>query len=256
MQLASIGTDSAIITSPTTSAAASTVAMTSPAVVVIPAWNLHWSILCNECDRPEHHPQRASVQPSFLFYHAQRSGKLPYQRLAWRSDLCLFCKGQYSEDLSGGYYEAANTMKWGFPLAFTITQLYNKVLESVLWGTDYPVNAHPSPNVFVGQLGVSAVGTTDVDFGYFGPPEEYKMWVPLNIMHTPYYATQQDPSSEITGESAAALDAVPAERSGLRGDAAQSLAHPLHLYHYVSGLVHELYAGWVRAAVVSIFAVH
>ena len=48
---------------------------------------------------------------SLLFYHAQRSGKLgPNRRLAWRGDSCLNCIGPNGEDLTGGYYEAANTM--------------------------------------------------------------------------------------------------------------------------------------------------
>ncbi|RUP51631.1 Six-hairpin glycosidase-like protein [Jimgerdemannia flammicorona] len=164
------------------------------------------------------------IHKSYLFYHSQRSGKLPYQRLAWRGDSCFKCTGSYGEDLSGGYYEAANTMKWGLPLGFIITQLafnlwafpdayvaineWNEGLEAVKWGTDYLINAHPQDYIFVGQLGTSAVGTTDVDFGYFGPPEEYEMWVPLGIMHTALYVTPQEPSSEITGESAAAMAAA------------------------------------------------
>lgn len=164
------------------------------------------------------------VHKSYLFYHSQKSGKLPYQRLAWRGDSCFVCKGTYGEDLSGAYYEAANTMKWGLPLAYTMTahafNLYsfpdafkainewNEGLEMVKWGTDYFINAHPQPNLFVGQLGVSAVGSTDVDFGYFGPPEEYEMWVPLGIMHTPFYISPEDPSSEIAGETAAAMAAT------------------------------------------------
>ncbi|KAG8956487.1 hypothetical protein FRC00_004866 [Tulasnella sp. 408] len=64
------------------------------------------------------------LHKSLLFYHAQRSGKLgPNRRLAWRGDSCFICSGPNGEDLSGGYYEAANTMKWGLPLAFTVTQL-------------------------------------------------------------------------------------------------------------------------------------
>jgi hypothetical protein len=66
------------------------------------------------------------MHKSYLFYHAQKSGYLPYQRLAWRSHSCKNCIGAYGEDLSQGWYEAANTMKWGLPFGFTATQLaYN-----------------------------------------------------------------------------------------------------------------------------------
>ena len=51
------------------------------------------------------------LHKSLLFYHAQRSGPLgPNRRLAWRGDSCFLCTGPKGEDLSGGYYEAANTM--------------------------------------------------------------------------------------------------------------------------------------------------
>lgn len=53
-----------------------------------------------------------ALHKSFLFYAAQRSGKISEHRLAWRTDSCLKCQGKFGEDLSGGWYEAANTMKW------------------------------------------------------------------------------------------------------------------------------------------------
>ncbi|KAG8793235.1 hypothetical protein FRC12_003452 [Ceratobasidium sp. 428] len=133
--------------------------------------------------------------------------------------------------------------KWGLPLAWTITQLafnvhafpdgfkavneLDEAMDGVKWGADYIVNCIANPEQFVGQLGVSAVGETDVDFGYFGPvsrilpsgystvhifaqPEEYDMWVPLKLTHTDgiAYINSTNPSSEILGESAAALAAT------------------------------------------------
>ncbi|KAG8717899.1 hypothetical protein FRC09_013502 [Ceratobasidium sp. 395] len=167
------------------------------------------------------------LHKSLLFYHAQRSGDLgPNRRLAWRGNSCMNCIGLFGEDLRGGYYEAANTMKWGLPLAWTITQLafnvhafpdgfkavneLDEAMDGVKWGADYIVNCIANPDQFVGQLGVSAVGETDVDFGYFGPPEEYDMWVPLKLTHTDgiAYINSTTPSSEILGESAAALAAT------------------------------------------------
>ncbi|KAG9104462.1 hypothetical protein FRC06_002118 [Ceratobasidium sp. 370] len=138
----------------------------------------------------------------------------------------LGLSGLYGEDLSGGYYEAANTMKWGLPLAWTVTQLafnvhafpdgfkavneWEEALEAVKWGSDYLANCIANKDQFVGQLGVSAVGSTDVDFGYFGPPEEYDLWVPLHLTHTDgiAYINSSNPSSEILGETAATLAAT------------------------------------------------
>ncbi|KNC96562.1 uncharacterized protein SPPG_08149 [Spizellomyces punctatus DAOM BR117] len=171
------------------------------------------------------------IHKSYLFYWAQRSGKLPYQRLAWRSDSCLDCRGQYGEDLSGGWYEAANTMKWGGPFGFTAFQLawnvleygdalkqVNEYKESIDWvrqGAEYLLNVY-SKNAtherLVGVYGVSAVGATDIDFGYFGPPEEYLQWVPLNFGRRAFYcegsATLNKGCSDIAGDYASALAAA------------------------------------------------
>ncbi|KAG2172253.1 hypothetical protein INT43_004794 [Umbelopsis isabellina] len=172
------------------------------------------------------------LHKSYLFYHSQKSGHLPYQRLAWRSHSCKNCVGTYGEDLSQGWYEAANTMKWGLPFGFTATQLaYNififkdamksvdelaEGLELTKWGADYLINAHHNDTHFVGQLGVSALGPIskqielDVDFNYWGPPEEYEDWVPTGLPHTAYYNSPEDPASEIAGEYGAAMAATAA----------------------------------------------
>ncbi|KAG8907722.1 hypothetical protein FRB99_002518 [Tulasnella sp. 403] len=171
------------------------------------------------------------LHKALLFYHAQRSGPLgKNRRLAWRGDTCFICTGPKGEDLSGGYFEAANTMKWGLPLSWTLTQLsfniyvfgdamkaVNQLDEAragVKWGVDYLINCVSDSENFVGQFGVSAIkngtGEVDIDFGYFGPPEEYEMWVPLGIQRPSgiAYINSTNPSSEILGESAAALAAA------------------------------------------------
>lgn len=62
-------------------------------------------------ETPKYAYQEA-LHKSFIFYAAQRSGKIDEHRLAWRTHSCLGCQGKFKEDLSGGWYEAANTMKW------------------------------------------------------------------------------------------------------------------------------------------------
>jgi hypothetical protein len=72
-------------------------------------------------------------------------------------------------------------------------------LDSVRWGAQYLINAHPSPFKFYGQYGIS-----DIDFDYFGPPEEYEM----HAEPKPIYAlTPQDPGTEIIAQASAALTA-------------------------------------------------
>lgn len=71
-------------------------------------------------------------------------------------------------DLVGGYYDAGDNVKFGLPMAFTITMMSWSILEygkqmgasgelghaidAVKWGTDYLIKAHPQPNVLYGEV--------------------------------------------------------------------------------------------------------
>ena len=71
-------------------------------------------------------------------------------------------------DLVGGYYDAGDNVKFGLPMAFTITMMSWSVieygrqmasngelghaLEAIKWGTDYFIKAHPQPNVLYGEV--------------------------------------------------------------------------------------------------------
>ncbi|KAG0145768.1 hypothetical protein CROQUDRAFT_107612 [Cronartium quercuum f. sp. fusiforme G11] len=171
-------------------------------------------------NEPKYAYQEA-LHKSFIFYHAQRSGKIDEHRLAWRSDSCIECKGKFGENLSGGWYEAANTMKWTQPFSWTVTQLAYSVyqfgnamawvnekaeaMKVVKWGADYLMNAHPKPNVLVGLFGLDGDDQADIDFMYFGPPEEFEKGVPRGIQKEAYYVDETKPASEMAGQASAAL---------------------------------------------------
>lgn len=71
-------------------------------------------------------------------------------------------------DLVGGYYDAGDHVKFGLPMAFTVTMLSWSViefrdqiaragelehaLEAIKWGTDYFIKAHTSPNVLWAEV--------------------------------------------------------------------------------------------------------
>lgn len=68
----------------------------------------------------------------------------------------------------GGYYDAGDHVKFGLPMAFTITMLswsaieyrqqieeageLQHTLEAIKWGTDYFIKAHTSPNVLWAEV--------------------------------------------------------------------------------------------------------
>ncbi|KAI5073534.1 hypothetical protein GOP47_0011547 [Adiantum capillus-veneris] len=88
-----------------------------------------------------------------MFFNAQKSGKLTKSNnITWRASSALH-DGEPNADLSGGYYDAGDSIKFGFPGAFTITILswsaieykdkyeamgeLNHVRDLIKWGSDY-----------------------------------------------------------------------------------------------------------------------
>ena len=77
-------------------------------------------------------------------------------------------KGINGEDLTGGWYDAGDHVKFGFLMAFSTTLLswgvieykdaytdageLQAMLDSIKWPLDYFIKAHVKPNVFYGQV--------------------------------------------------------------------------------------------------------
>ena len=116
-------------------------------------------------------------------------------------------------DLTGGYYDAGDNVKFGFPMAFTVTILswtaieYRSQLsaagqlgymrEAVKWGADWLVKAHTGPNELWGQVGVG----TD-DHACWQRPED------MTTDRTAFKIDATRPGTELAAEAAAALAAT------------------------------------------------
>lgn len=156
-----------------------------------------------------------ALQKSFLFYEAQRSGVLPdNNRIAWRGDSALNDGADVGIDLSGGYYDAGDHVKFGLPMASSMTMLswgvvqygdtyaqmgqLDDALAAIKWGTDYILKAHVTQNgvtqAFWGQVGDGAL-----DHSYWGAPETMTMARPA------FAITPNRPGSDLAAEAAAAL---------------------------------------------------
>src|SRR3954469_8805313 len=111
-----------------------------------------------------------ALQDAMLFYDIQRSGKLPADnRVTWRGDSDLTDGADVGLDLTGGYHDAGDAVKFGFPMALSMTLPgwrgvgeaagYTKsgqntyLLRNRRWGGDWLLKAHPSANVLYGQVG-------------------------------------------------------------------------------------------------------
>nr|CAD7598376.1 unnamed protein product [Timema genevievae] len=179
------------------------------------------------------------LEKSLLFYEAQRSGKLPSdQKVTWRKDSALNDKGNNGEDLTGGYYDAGDYVKFGFPMAFTTTVLswglldhengYQKAnsvddcRKAIKWATDWFLKAHVSANEYYGQ-----VGSGTVDHASWGRPEDMTMERPA------FKITTSAPGSDLAAETAAALAAASLVFQSVDSTyAATLLEHAKQLYDF------------------------
>jgi GH18 family chitinase len=151
------------------------------------------------------------LQKSLYFFDAQKSGKLPVDfRVPWRGDSALTDGSDVGLDLTGGFYDAGDHVKFGLPMTSAMSLLawggieygsaYDKtgqkaaLLDVVRWGTDWLMKAHPSDNVLYGQ-----VGNGSLDHSYWGPSETMTMARPA------YAITAAKPGSDLAGEAAAAM---------------------------------------------------
>lgn len=160
------------------------------------------------------HDYGQALSKSILFFEAQRSGYLPNnQRVKWRAHSGLNDGKASGVDLVGGYYDAGDNVKFGLPMAFTITMMSWSILEygkqmaangelghaidAVKWGTDYLIKAHPEPFVLYGE-----VGDGNTDHFCWQRPED------MTTSRAAYKIDRNNPGSDLAGETAAAMAAA------------------------------------------------
>ena len=77
----------------------------------------------------KNHDYLAALRKTLEFYDAQRAGEISEKySVSWRQSATLQDKFDDS-DLSGGFFDGAGTMKYTFPLAFSMNMLSWAVLE-------------------------------------------------------------------------------------------------------------------------------
>jgi len=191
----------------------------------------------------------AVLENSLLFYEAQRSGPLPpEQRVEWRGDSAL------DDSPPGGYYDAGDFVKFGFPMAGAMTQIawggvtfqagfeaagQMDYLKSTLkWGTDYFIACHSGATEFTGQ-----VGDGNADHAEWGRPEDMTMYRPS------FTIDSSRPGSDLAGETAAALAASSLiyRNMGDEALADEALSHARELFDFANNY-REVYSNSIPEA--------
>ncbi len=161
-----------------------------------------------------------ALQKSIYFYEAQQAGKLPeWNRVEWRGDSVLDDGSDNGVDLSGGWFDAGDHVKFGFPMASTATMLAWGVVEypeayiqsgqmphiknNLKFVADYFIKAHTAPNELYGQ-----VGSGSDDHAWWGSPEVIHLTSRAASNRPSFKIDESCPGSDLAGETAAALAAI------------------------------------------------
>ena len=125
-----------------------------------------------------------ALKKAIWFYDANKCGSdvASGNVFSWR-DACHTGDGdQAGLDLTGGYHDAGDHVKFGLPQAYMASMLEwalyeyrstfdnngltNTILETIKYATDYFLRSHPDADTFYYQ-----VGDGNTDHGYWGSPE-------------------------------------------------------------------------------------
>lgn len=154
-----------------------------------------------------------------LFYEAQRSGNQQSARVPFRKPATLNDGADVGMDLSGGWYDAGDHVKFGLPMAYSATMLAfslyespgayaesgerDAMLENLRFVNDYFLNAY-DPGKGDGteddRLAIQ-VGDGHADHGFWGPPEA----IPEGMARPTTLATANQPATEVAAGTAAAM---------------------------------------------------
>lgn len=154
-----------------------------------------------------------ALQKAILFYDMQRSGDLPENvRCNWRGDSGLGDGSDVGLDLTGGFYDAGDNVKFNLPMAYTGTMLawsvyedsesYEEseqlpyILDNIKWVNDYLIKCHPEDDVYYYQ-----VGDGNLDHAWWGACEVMQMDRPA------FKVDKENPGSTAVAEAAASLAA-------------------------------------------------
>lgn len=152
-----------------------------------------------------------ALSESIMFYEFQKSGKLPStQRNNWRGDSGLKDGADHNVDLTGGWYDAGDMVKFNLPMSYSAAMLawsyidgksyYRKsgqdkyILDEIKWVNDYLMKCHTGDNEFYYQVGSGSL--------------DHASWTAAEVMQMDrpsYKITMDNPGSAVTAEAAASL---------------------------------------------------
>ncbi|EPR10025.1 glycoside hydrolase family 9 protein [Ruminiclostridium papyrosolvens] len=154
-----------------------------------------------------------AMQKSILFYKANRLGDLPDNYvLPYRGDAAMTDGKDVGLDLTGGWADAGDGIKFTHPMSYAAGQLgwavyeyrdafeksgqLDDILDEIKWATDFFIKAHPSPDVLYYMCGYEE--------------SDHSVWIPHELLdyktdRKSFKVDPTTPGSDVAGQTAAAL---------------------------------------------------
>ncbi len=154
-----------------------------------------------------------ALKDSILFYDANKCGKdvAANNVFDWRAACHTTDGSDAGLDLTGGYHDAGDHVKFGLPQGYAASVLgwalyefkdvfdntgnTEKMKQQLKYFTDYFLKSHTDANTFYYQIGEG-----NADHAYWGAPEQQ-----TGARPSQYKADASNPASDVLGETAAAL---------------------------------------------------
>lgn len=196
-------------------------------------------LLCTNHLWAQEYNYAEALQKSMFFYECQESGELwSDNRVTWRDNSAMDDGSDVGYDLTGGWYDAGDHVKFNFPMAFSATMLawgaidfedgytatgqLSYVKRNLRWVNDYFIKCHTAPNELYGQ-----VGNGGTDHAWWGSAEVMQMDRPS------YKIDASSPGSDLAAETAAAMAAASIVFQSDDADySAELLEHAIELYDF------------------------
>lgn len=154
-----------------------------------------------------------AMQKAILFYKANRLGDLPDDYiLPYRADAAMNDGKDVGLDLTGGWADAGDGIKFTHPMSYAAGQLgwavyeyrdafersgqLDDILDEIKWATDFFIKAHPSPDVLYYMCGYN--------------DSDHSVWVPHELLdyvtdRKSFVLNSSTPGSDVAGQTAACL---------------------------------------------------
>ena len=156
-----------------------------------------------------------ALQKAIFFYEAQISGPKPsWSRVTWRGDSAMQDGSDVGRNLTGGWFDAGDHVKFGFAMASSASMLawggveyrdafvskgqLPHLLNNLRFVNDYFIRAHTAPNELWGQ-----VGSGGSDHSFWGSAEVMH----LRTTRPSARITATCGGSDLAAETAAAMAA-------------------------------------------------